>query len=390
MRLANLIKKKFGKIINPDEQPSQPVPETKINGTTPSAQESKPGEANKLSISEISKSEAMGNTGCFPEAAAKIASRINPEAVYGRLIKEAGNLMENVRKGNFELGGNLTGLFSQLKELIVSDQQDLLELADKATPINYLCGHIVNVVIFSLRLGFALKKSAEELTQLTWAAFLHDLGMIDLLPAALESQKFSVKEKIKFRSHSVASWEKLQRLNNLPAGVKTEIGPIILQVHERWLGQGYPQALREKEIHPLARLLALADTYEALTHPRNWRQRYIPYQAIKLLIEEGGREFDPSLLKSLISSFSLFPTGSYVRLSSGEIGKVVKVFSESPTRPQVRALVNSQGQKIKEEKIVDLSQNYMLNVEGAVDETSLKIDDGKYVLALRLSRWWTE
>lgn len=323
----------------------------------------------------------------FPEEK-KIS--VQPEKLYGQLIKEARNLAESVRQGKPRLGENLPELFEQLKSQILSGSPDLLEFADKSTPNNYLSGHIVNVTILVLRLGFSLKKTEEELGQLAWAAFTHDLGMIDLLPTVLQPKKLTAQEKARLKFHPQQSVELLQRLTAVPKELKAVINPIVFQVHERWQGQGYPQGLKENEINPLARLLALADTYEALTHPRSWRNRYLPYAAVKMTIKIGSREFDPALLKGLIGSLTLFPVGSFLRLSNGEIAKVIKVFSDSPTRPMVKIILNKENQHLKEQKIIDLSQNYMLNIEETLDETELRIPDGEFALGLRLNRWWTE
>jgi hypothetical protein len=151
---------------------------------------------------------------------------------------------------------------------------------------------------------------------------------------------------------------------------------------------GYPQALGQDAIHTLAKLVGVCDMYESLTHMRAWRSRLLPHHVLRVMIEEHERTFEPGLVKSLVEALSLYPPGSFVRLSSGEVGRVVAVNQGLPTRPRVKILVDAQGQRASAPRVINLATHPILYVADAVDETKLPTADQRLLLELRAQRWW--
>jgi len=111
---------------------------------------------------------------------------------------------------------------------------------------------------------------------------------------------------------------------------------------------------------------------------------------MKMMIRASGSDFDTDILKAFIEKISLYPPGSYVRLNSDEIAKVVKVNPGLPTRPVVKCVANGKGQKISENKIIDLAANSVICIKEAVDETRLELTDKRLALELKAVRWWVK
>jgi HD-GYP domain-containing protein (c-di-GMP phosphodiesterase class II) len=137
----------------------------------------------------------------------------------------------------------------------------------------------------------------------------------------------------------------------------------ILQHHERNGGKGYPVGLDETNIHDLAMIIGIADTYEAMIHSRPYKERMSPDKAILNIINFGKELFQNRVIKALVSRVGLYPVGSWVELNTGEICKVLMVNSESPLRPVVSILKDKNKDEFREIKTVDLGKTPSLYIK---------------------------
>jgi HD-GYP domain-containing protein (c-di-GMP phosphodiesterase class II) len=271
-----------------------------------------------------------------------------------------------------------------------SGNPELLALADRSTPDNYLYGHAANVTILSVRLGQALKLSHDDLHALALGAFLHDIGMVKCLPLALKAGKLTEPEMALLRQHSAEGQKLLAAFPGITGPLRETVQQVIGQEHERAGGAGYPGGRPAESIHPFAKIVGACDVYEAVTHPRPWRGRTLPHTALRLMIEEHESAFDPGVVKSLIEALSLYPPGSFVKLSSGEIGRVISLNPGLPTRPQVKLLLDARGSRLPGPKNVNLALQPILYIADAVDETQAPTPDQRLLLELRAQRWWVK
>ena len=140
---------------------------------------------------------------------------------------------------------------------------------------------------------------------------------------------------------------------------------VAYQMHERCNGSGYPRGRTGGHIHDLAKISAVADVFIALASPRPHRHGMRPYHAmVKLLHDVREGLFDGTVVRALLQTVSLFPLGSYVALSDGRTGKVIRSNGEQYTRPVVE--FTSHNNPNMEPLLVDLSQETDLQVVGAV------------------------
>lgn len=155
--------------------------------------------------------------------------------------------------------------------------------------------------------------------------------------------------------------EILEKVTDLNSGVVY----IINQHHERSDGSGYPKGFKGEQIDEYARIVAIADVYDALIHPRKYRSKILPYHAIKQIISEK-KYFDQVFLKALLDKISIYPVGSLVELSSGEIAMVAGVNRQSPLRPLVKIVVDHQGHKLEEPRVVNLAEHITVYIKKPV------------------------
>jgi hypothetical protein len=275
-----------------------------------------------------------------------------------------------------------------LLSLLAGGDAAILALADRSTPDTYLIGHAVNNAILNARVGQALRLPDNDLWTLALSGFLHDLGMAKLTGITSGAGPLSEADKAALRRHPVDSQELLERVGGLAADAARAVREVVGQVHERFDGSGYPEGRAGDAIHPMARILGLCDAYEAMTHERPWRPRLLPHEALRVLVEKNEAQFDPSAVQALVEALSLYPPGSWVRLNTGALGRVVGTRAAAPTRPTVQLVADAEGRRLTDSSVVDLAVQPVLYVADVVDETRLPVADPRLALELRARRWW--
>jgi diguanylate cyclase (GGDEF)-like protein/putative nucleotidyltransferase with HDIG domain len=156
-------------------------------------------------------------------------------------------------------------------------------------------GHARRVQAYALELAQALALPAHERQALRTAALLHDVGQVVVPEHVLgKPGRLSEAEFEKMKAHPGAGAEILA-----PAGLPVAILGIVRHHHERWDGSGYPDGLRGDAIPIGARVLAVADAFEALTSDRSYRARLEPKDALEVIATWSGVQFDPAVVEAL-------------------------------------------------------------------------------------------
>lgn len=233
---------------------------------------------------------------------------------------------------------------------------------------NDLLSHSVNVAIFSLKIGMGLDYNENQLIRLGTVALLHDIGMARLDPRLINKESVLTEEEYaEMKRHPEYGYEMLSRL-----GPKYEwIALVVGQEHERINGKGYPRGLSGEEIHEYAQIIGIMDYYEALTHTRPQRRRFLPYDAVKVIVEEEKGVFAPRLVKTLLKKISVFPLEGFVKMNTSEIGKVVETSEERPLRPTVEILYDAEGQRLKTPRVIGLKDTPLIYITHSVYEEDI-------------------
>lgn len=310
------------------------------------------------------------------------------EEAYSKAVTEIKNLFLSFDK-------NL--LFSEpinshldIIDLLAAGSDEILMLADRATPDTYIYAHSVNVMIFAVLIGQNSGLSKQKVTLLALCAYLHDLGMGKYMHLAARPEILSHSEIDQIRKHPEAGSELIRKISSIPRNDQDIIADAILQVHERKNGSGYPKGLKENDISDIAKIISIADTYEAMTHPRPYRDRVIPHEALKSMIYSADDLFDTEYMKHFIDQLSLYPPGSYVKLNTEEIARVVSINKGMCTRPKIRMIIDRQLQRITEPRTLNLSTEQMVYIKEALNETTLELSDKRLAIELKAIRWWVK
>lgn len=178
------------------------------------------------------------------------------------------------------------GIAPSIRALVIAT-----ELRDR-----YTAGHSYRVAIWALRLGEALGLPPEQLRALAQGGIIHDVGKIEVPDQVLNKPgRLTPDEREIIEKHPVAGFDMCKRLGFLPDELA-----IIRHHHERWDGTGYPDRLMGEQIPLLARVLAIADVYDALTSTRSYRAAWSHDRAMALILEESGKAFDPACVAAWV------------------------------------------------------------------------------------------
>lgn len=236
-------------------------------------------------------------------------------------------------------------------------------------PADITRSHVINTAIFTTVLARATGYGGDHLIEICATALLHDIGMAKLDAAIFNKpiKQLEPHEINTIKNHSGFGYEIIMQSDDK----LEEFAQPVYQHHEKGDGSGYPRQLLEKDMHRNARIISLIDTYETLIHPRDHRDALKPPVGIQELIKQEGKRFSRPLMKALIETISLYPTGSYVKLNSGEIAKVIKTNKHLPTRPRVKILFDTRRQSTKQQ-ILDLAQNNLAFIETCIPPPGMR------------------
>jgi putative nucleotidyltransferase with HDIG domain len=159
----------------------------------------------------------------------------------------------------------------------------------------WTAGHSERVTEMALGLAREMGFGQEEMTTLHRGGLLHDIGKIGVSNAILNKPgELTAEETMAVRLHPVVG---ARILSPIPAFASAL--PIVRHHHEHWDGTGYPDGLAGEEIHPLARVLAVADAYDAMASDRPYRTGRSPEVVLQVVIEDSGRHFEPRVVDAL-------------------------------------------------------------------------------------------
>lgn len=229
--------------------------------------------------------------------------------------------------------GKIRALLLPLLENMDESTAEIFSLHQLSTKDTYHFQHPVAVGIISGLIGKKLEYSKGEWLQLALAGCLADSGMAKINPSILSKKTaLTAKEYEEVKKHSVFSYKMVQDVSILRKDAKVAI----LQHHERIDGSGYP--LQSKSIHPYAKIIAIADTFHAMTSERPYRSKQSPFKALEMIFEHSFGKFDLDLVRPISSLILNLSTGDIVKLSNGQTAEVVFSNSQAPTRPMVKLL----------------------------------------------------
>lgn len=296
-------------------------------------------------------------------------------ASYGGAVSLVREIDRLIRVNRHASSGKIKGVVRSLVDNVLGNRYAMLQLTGLKNYDEYTFYHSANVAILSLALGSSITNDYRFLSSLGVGALLHDIGKLsvdlDILnkPGALTPDEWA-----NVREHPVHG---AQMVSLLP-GVDKAAVVTILEHHMRFDSTGYPSRQPARRQHLASRIVAVADTYDAMTSRRSYSAARVQDEAIALLVQSSGTSLDPVLVRLFVRLMGVYPPRSVVRLTAGEIAIVLRPSPDDPVRPVVRVIATPAGEFVDPVDI-DLTTAPELSVRGCIDPRLLNIEVDDYL-----------
>ena len=223
--------------------------------------------------------------------------------------------------------------------------------------------HAKHFAMLATTMGTTLGLDKTTLQELGIGCLIHDIGMMAIDRRSFESKKvLELDEFLEIAKHPIKTFDIIaDNLDSVPVNARM----VAFQIHERFNGEGYPRRREGENIHPLARVAAVADAYTALVSPRPHRPGMLPYFAMEKMVRDTSRGlFDPKVVRSLLETVGLFPLGSFVELTNDYVGRVIRANGKNYAQPIVE--VWKKSNLTANSTLVDLANEETLKIVKAI------------------------
>ena len=240
-------------------------------------------------------------------------------------------------------------------DLMAEDESYLVSLTVIKNYDDYTFNHSANVSIYCIAFGQKLGLPKHVLADLGMAALFHDIGKTRIPKEVLNKPgKLTEEEWGLMKNHSVFGAETLLRSRQLTDSVIRNV-LVAFEHHLNLDLGGYPEISDRRELNLFSKMVAIADTFDALTTPRVYRSvKYSPQEAMSIMMEGRGTLFDPILLKIFVNAIGVYPIGTLVELDTGAMGVVFRTSETPGADPLVKLFSDSAGNRTGD-RVVDLS-----------------------------------
>ncbi|MBF0481615.1 MAG: HD-GYP domain-containing protein [Desulfovibrionaceae bacterium] len=286
-----------------------------------------------------------------------------PEAkrIFTDSVRYAKSFMGDARLGrpiDFVESGNMVDAMIQS---VSRNAAALLSLAKLRASDEYTFTHCINVSLLSVLFGRHLGLDRDALRLLGLAGLFHDLGKARMPEEVLNKPgKLTEEEFAVMRRHPAEGFLMMRQDKR----IAQEVLRGALEHHEKFDGSGYPRNLSGDMISPFARIIGVADVYDALTSARVYKPGMPPNQALRIVYELKDSSFYPGHVEKFVKCLGIYPLGSFVKLSNGEYAVVVAVNPKNTLHPTIKIVCDAALRKTPP-RTLDLAAEVAARGDGA-------------------------
>jgi HD-GYP domain-containing protein (c-di-GMP phosphodiesterase class II) len=296
---------------------------------------------------------------------------------------QVAHIMEDVKEGkNLDVKA-VRGVVEPILDSIIRNSEAYMWLSMMQKKSAYSYTHAVDNCALSIAFGRYMGLPKNDLMTLAVGMLMMDTGNIRV-PEAILNKKARLTEAEyrivkKHVGHSVDILKSTK-------GISVDVINIALTHHERFDGSGYPDGLMGAHIPVYGRMAAIVDCYDAMTSQRPFCAAKSPYSALQNIYNWRGTAFQPELVEQFLQCMGVYPTGSIVEMTNGEVGIVLEQNVTQRMRPKIMLLLDEEKQHLIEYKTIDLakkyedSSGYPLNIYRGLDPGEYGIDPTEYYL----------
>lgn len=298
---------------------------------------------------------------------------------YAEAKAVATSIMSGLRVGRALDLNKARRVVDDCVDSILRNDDALLLLTKLKNKDNYTAEHCLNVSILSAAFGKKLGLLEEEIRTLGLCGLLHDIGKakvpIGILqkPGGLTPEEYAIMQ-----NHS--SWGR-DMLMALPRVVHAAVD-VAYDHHERLDGKGYPRGLVDFQIPYFAKIVAIVDTYDAITSHRAYNKARSSMEALEIIHRGRGSQFDPDLTREFVQMIGIYPPGSVVELTSGEVAIVIASNPKNRRKPKVMLVRDASKRRPAKYRLLDLGKTPRDHADEA-REITREVPDGTYGVVLQ-------
>ena len=303
----------------------------------------------------------------------------NATGHYGEAKKVADGIMSGLRVGRALDLNRAREVVNDCVDSILRNDDALLLLTKLKHKDEYTAEHCLNVSILSAAFGKRLGLLEEEIRTLGLCGLLHDIGKAKVPTEILQKPgALTPEEHAIMQNH--ANWGR-DMLMALPKVVHATID-VAYNHHERLDGKGYPRGLEDYQIPYFAKIVAIVDTYDAITSNRVYDRGRSSMEALEIIHRFRGTQIDPDLAREFVQMIGIYPPGSIVEMKTGEVAIVIASNPKNRRRPRIMMVRDANKERLPKFRLMDLSLKPR-NDDGQVLEIGKEVPDGTYGVVLQ-------
>lgn len=273
------------------------------------------------------------------------------DKAYARTGEVLRNLVQDIRADKQLALEEVEVVIQDVVDSMVRNPDALMLITRLREEDEIIYGHGLNVAIYLVALGRHLGLPKELLEHLGTIGLLLDIGKTRLpRELLLKKGRLTTEEFETVKRHVGIGIDILKKT----PGLHPDILEGIAQHHERENGSGYPAGISKGDISLFGRMAAIADSFSALTNPRPYAETIPPYQALQTMTNWGGEFYHAPIVEQLIHAIGIFPVGSMVELSSGEVAVVISHNKVRRLKPRVLIISDPDKNPAKSPSTFDL------------------------------------
>ncbi len=275
-----------------------------------------------------------------------------------------GGMLKEALRGNSVSSTDVTRMAAECLTDLADDADCKLNVALQISQEPSIADHCLKMSTLGMALGVELGLDEDNCKRIGIAGLVHDWGMGAVPPELRNADRILTEhEMFQIRKHPSYTVDMLERMPGIPSVVPV----VVYQVHEQPCGRGYPRGRCGDRIHLFSRILAVADTYAALTSARPFRNALTPYAAMECVVKLArNKTLDPDVVRALLKVLTLFPIGSFVALSDGQIARVIRRNGDRYTTPVIQLIQDVRGQPVdpaRDDATIDLADSALKIVQ---------------------------
>jgi putative nucleotidyltransferase with HDIG domain len=263
--------------------------------------------------------------------------------LYSDAVNVAGRLWDSAQTDGTPDPKAAAEMVDNLAQAVSQNRTALVALTALKEYDNYTFTHMVNVSILTMGQARGLGIDGTQLREFGVSALMHDIGKVRTPPEILKkAEKLTDEEFDLMRLHVIDGAEILRRTPEMP-----KLAPVMaFEHHLRLDGTGYPFGVKRHSLNLGTMLCSIADVYDAMRSKRAYQQSFPTDRILAVLKRDDGQQFDQHLVRRFSQLMGIYPPGNLVKLDTGEMAVVLRVYAPDPYRPKVRVIVGADGEKL--------------------------------------------